>query len=87
MKNKLSLHELKVKSFVTSVAFSSDLKGGTKPQRAIMSIEFLCEDTVDPLQCSTTNEPPPQSNYCDSTATTKTTSEGPGLGTFSFCRP
>ena len=68
MKKKLSLNELKIKSFITSVGEKDKVKSGldTVFNICVLSGE-LCNETDNPLFCPPTLEPPNYTRYCGNT--------------------
>lgn len=64
MKKKLSLNELKVKSFVTSVSKREKIKSGVNTNQYCAGSNLICQNTEDPVQCPPTQEPPRVTQDC-----------------------
>lgn len=68
MKKKLSLNELKVKSFVTSVKEKDKVKSGLDTIFHVCALSGeLCNETDNPIECPPTMEPPNHTRYCGNT--------------------
>ena len=64
MKSKLSLNELKIKSFITSVGEKDKVKSGVNTifHACALTGEF-CFDTENPAVCPPTMEPPKRTHW------------------------
>ncbi len=74
MKKKLSLNELKVKSFVTSVERSNKIRSGVDTNLFCQNSEPLCANTYVP-ECPP-NEPPKETIRCEPIKTIICDSDG-----------
>ncbi|MEL6558415.1 MAG: pinensin family lanthipeptide [Bacteroidota bacterium] len=85
MKKKLSLNELKIESFITSVGEKDKVKSGLDTIFHICALSGeLCNETDNPLFCPPTMEPPNITAIC--TKKTKLFMEcGPNIWTEGNC--